>query len=229
MHHAGCFTTSSSQETARKSDPVLIWLEGGPGCSSATALFYENGPFHFINNVSNIIYVDQPTGTGFSYTTNDDDFRHDEQGISNDLYDFMQDHPEYVNNDVYIAGEEYAGHFIPAFASRIQQGNKAKQGIHINLKEKGLINDSDYKHITKMILACQNAVQLCAKKDDCSAADACIEIFRQTSSSIPDKSLNLRRSLPYLTTASSCSYMLANMISSTTGSVAITCIFSYTL
>lgn len=39
---------------------------------------------------SNILFVDQPTGTGFSYTTNQNDIRHDEKGVSNDLYDFLQ-------------------------------------------------------------------------------------------------------------------------------------------
>lgn len=40
--------------------------------------------------VSNLIYVDQPTGTGFSYSSDDDDMRHGEEGVSNDLYDFLQ-------------------------------------------------------------------------------------------------------------------------------------------
>ena len=35
-----------------KSDPVVIWLTGGPGCSSELALFYENGPFKIANNLS---------------------------------------------------------------------------------------------------------------------------------------------------------------------------------
>ncbi|XP_022865881.1 serine carboxypeptidase 3-like [Olea europaea var. sylvestris] len=85
-----------------KEDPIVIWLTGGPGCSSEMALFYENGPFTIANNlslvwneygwdkVSNILYVDQPTGTGFSYSSDRRDIRHDEKGVSNDLYDFLQ-------------------------------------------------------------------------------------------------------------------------------------------
>lgn len=39
---------------------------------------------------SNLLYVDQPTGTGFSYTSDKRDIRHNEEGVSNDLYDFLQ-------------------------------------------------------------------------------------------------------------------------------------------
>ena len=39
---------------------------------------------------SNIIYVDQPTGTGFSYSKDLRDLRFNEKGVSNDLYDFLQ-------------------------------------------------------------------------------------------------------------------------------------------
>ncbi|PKA55009.1 Serine carboxypeptidase 3 [Apostasia shenzhenica] len=183
-----------------KKDPVVIWLTGGPGCSSELAVFYENGPFTIADNMSlswnefgwdkssNLIYVDQPTRTGFSYSLDDHDIRHDEKGVSNDLYDFLQaffsHHPEYVNNDFYITGESYAGHYIPAFASRVHRGNKAKEGIHINLKglaigngltdpaiqykaysdyalEMGIITQSDYKRINKIYPACEMAIKLC--------------------------------------------------------------------
>lgn len=40
--------------------------------------------------MSNLLYVDQPTGTGFSYSTDLRDIRHNEKGVSNDLYDFLQ-------------------------------------------------------------------------------------------------------------------------------------------
>ncbi|KAK9079108.1 hypothetical protein SSX86_000778 [Deinandra increscens subsp. villosa] len=202
-----------------KADPVVIWLTGGPGCSSDLALFYENGPFKITNNlslvwndygwdkVSNLIFVDQPTGTGFSYSSSDKDIRSDETGVSNDLYFFLQAffkaHPDYVNNDFYITGESYAGHYIPAFAARVNQGNKNKQGIHINLKGFGigngltdpeiqykaytdyalankLISQSDYTRINRRIRDCEDAVKECGTTgtDTCiQALEVCEPIF----------------------------------------------------
>ncbi|GMI25104.1 hypothetical protein TrRE_jg3542, partial [Triparma retinervis] len=60
-------------------DPVILWMSGGPGCSSQLALFGENGPYvveddltlklnqQSWNNNATVIWVDQPVGTGFSY------------------------------------------------------------------------------------------------------------------------------------------------------------------
>ncbi|CAN1339479.1 Serine carboxypeptidase-like 49 [Linum perenne] len=183
-----------------KDDPVVIWLTGGPGCSSELAIFYENGPFSIADNMtlvwnkygwdqaSNLIYVDQPTGTGFSYSTDRRDIRHNEDGVSNDLYDFLQafftEHPELAENDFYITGESYAGHYIPAFASRVHRGNKNNEGIHINLKgfaigngltdpavqykaypdfalQNGIIKESQYKLINKVVPVCELAIKLC--------------------------------------------------------------------
>ncbi|KAL3523501.1 hypothetical protein ACH5RR_016335 [Cinchona calisaya] len=209
-HHAGYFKIDHShaarmfyfffESRNSKNDPVVIWLTGGPGCSSELALFYENGPFRIAKNlslvwneygwdkVSNLLYVDQPTGTGFSYSTDKRDIRHNEDGVSNDLYDFLQaffaKHPELVNNDFYITGESYAGHYIPAFAARLHRGNKAKEGIHINLKgfaigngltepgiqyaaysdyalDMGVISKSDHDRINKVLPVCEIATKLC--------------------------------------------------------------------
>ncbi|KAL3627964.1 hypothetical protein CASFOL_028066 [Castilleja foliolosa] len=88
--------------------------------------------------VSNILFVDQPVGTGFSYSSDRRNIRHNEKGVSDDLYDFIQafykEYRELAENDFYITGESYAGHYIPAFAACVHQGNKDKDGIHINLK-----------------------------------------------------------------------------------------------
>ncbi|WOG87999.1 hypothetical protein DCAR_0207232 [Daucus carota subsp. sativus] len=210
-HHAGYYQIQHSyaakmfyfffESRNSSNDPVVIWLTGGPGCSSELALFYENGPFTIANNlslvwneygwdkVSNLLYVDQPVGTGFSYTSDKRDIRHDENGVSNDLYDFLQaffaEHPEFVKNDFFITGESYAGHYIPAFAARVYQGNKAKEGIHVNLKgfaigngltdpeiqykaypdyalDMGLITTAEYKRLNlALVPVCEASIKLC--------------------------------------------------------------------
>lgn len=230
-HHAGYYQLPHSkaarmfylffESRTSQSDPVVIWLTGGPGCSSELAVFYENGPFHIAKNLSlewndygwdkasNLLYVDQPVGTGFSYTSDEQDIRHDEGGVSNDLYDFLQaffkEHPQFAKNDFYITGESYAGHYIPAFAARVHQGNKAKEGLHINLKgfaigngltnpeiqykaypdyalDMGLITKSDYNTINKMLPACEQAAKSCGTDggDDCvTSYMVCNDIFNR--------------------------------------------------
>ncbi|OIW05826.1 hypothetical protein TanjilG_23612 [Lupinus angustifolius] len=228
-HHAGYYSLPHTkaarmfyyffESRTSKDDPVVIWLTGGPGCSSAIALFYENGPFKLTKNLSlvwneygwdkasNIIFVDQPIGTGFSYSSDDDDIRTDETGVSNDLYDFLQaffkEHPQFSKNDFFITGESYAGHYIPALASRVHKGNKAKEGIPINLKgfaigngltnpgvqypaytdyavDKGLITKEDQVSINRLIPDCEQGIKECETDggDTCSLAySTCQNIF----------------------------------------------------
>nr|XP_016470404.1 PREDICTED: serine carboxypeptidase-like 49 [Nicotiana tabacum] len=64
-HHAGYYKIKHShaarlfyfffESQGSKDDPVVIWLSGGPGCSSELALFYENGPFSIANNLSLVL------------------------------------------------------------------------------------------------------------------------------------------------------------------------------
>ncbi|KAF6148463.1 hypothetical protein GIB67_038818 [Kingdonia uniflora] len=143
-----------------------ILMLRGPGYSSELAIFYENGPFNIANNLA--LVWNEYGWTSFS--SDNRDLRHNEDRVSNDLYDFLQafftEHPQYAKNDFYIMGESYAGHYIPAFAARVHRGNKAKEGIHINLKayyalEMGIIQQSEYKNVNKMLPACELATKLC--------------------------------------------------------------------
>jgi len=132
-------------------DPLLIWLTGGPGCSSLLALFYENGPYKINSDLSlsinpyswntfaNIIFIDQPVGTGFSYDDTGLDYTTNEDQIAQDLYMFLQEffqlYPQYSKLDFFVLGESYAGHYVPAFGYRIFTGNQNKDGpFYINLK-----------------------------------------------------------------------------------------------
>ena len=108
--------------------PVVIWLQGGPGSSSMFGLFEINGPFsavytedgssttaklnpHSWTTVANVMYVDNPVGTGFSHTT--DDFAVNQDDVGTDLYEFLTQwftlFEEFKDNEFFAFGESYAG------------------------------------------------------------------------------------------------------------------------
>ncbi|CUM62480.1 uncharacterized protein PRCAT00000030001 [Priceomyces carsonii] len=116
-----------------KEDPLILWLNGGPGCSSATGLFFELGPSlinstlqpvfnpYSWNSNASVIFLDQPVGVGYSYTEGED--IKSTAAAAEDVYIFLelffQKFPKLTNNKFHIAGESYAGHYIPSFASEI--------------------------------------------------------------------------------------------------------------
>ena len=116
-------------------DPLVLWLTGGPGCSSELAVFYENGPWtinddltlekndYSWNEISNLLFVDQPLGTGFSKTNKPDHYARNEDMVAETFYTFLtmfvEKFPEYKGRPFYITGESYAGHYIPAITAYI--------------------------------------------------------------------------------------------------------------
>jgi len=68
--------------------------------------------------------VDQPAGTGYSYVTKNDNVREladSADQVVNFLSNLYQIFPEYATMDTYLAGESYAGQYIPYIASAIQR------------------------------------------------------------------------------------------------------------
>ncbi|KAJ3317249.1 hypothetical protein HDV06_001820 [Boothiomyces sp. JEL0866] len=128
------FESRSKPET----DPLVLWLNGGPGCSSLTGLLMELGPCrpttggsdtvnnpYSWNNNANVIFLDQPVNVGFSYTegkspTNSDDAGQDVYAF---LQLFVQTYPKYKNLPFHVTGESYAGHYIPAIGKVIIDSN----------------------------------------------------------------------------------------------------------
>lgn len=122
--------------------PLLIWLNGGPGASSMGGVFTENGPFAVSedgstlvmrnaswNNKYNVMFIDNPVGTGFSYTTSSEGFVTDQTEVAADLYSllyqFYAQYPAYMDVPLYICGESYAGKYVPALATVVHQANLA--------------------------------------------------------------------------------------------------------
>ncbi len=63
------------------------------------------------NSFANLLYVDQPAGTGFSYVTNPLGYVTNERTIGRELWTMLQEfyskYPKYANLDLYIVGESY--------------------------------------------------------------------------------------------------------------------------
>lgn len=124
-------------------DPVVLWLNGGPGCSSLTGLFLELGPARINQNQelvynpyawnsnASVIFLDQPVNVGFSYSGSSVSTT---TAAGKDVYAlltlFFKLFPQYAKQDFHIAGESYAGHYIPVFAHEIMSHKKT----NINLK-----------------------------------------------------------------------------------------------
>jgi carboxypeptidase C (cathepsin A) len=121
-------------------DPILIWLNGGPGCSSMLGLFQENGPFIFDDGESiikpnpypwnmkaNLLYIESPAGVGFSVANTTNDLLHSDMSQSEDAFaglkDFYNAFPKYRNNELYLTGESYGGIYVPYLAWQIHQWN----------------------------------------------------------------------------------------------------------
>lgn len=158
--HSGFFTVDENYDSnlyfwyfppfSKNEDaPVLLWLQGGPGASSLFGLFTELGPliarkdgfakrkYHWALN-AHLIFIDNPVGTGFSFTMNDKGYCTNEKCIANGLYKSLEQFfllfPELKQNDFFITGESYAGKYIPSLAMEIHRNNLMKSKLRINLK-----------------------------------------------------------------------------------------------
>ncbi|ESQ29337.1 hypothetical protein EUTSA_v10023439mg [Eutrema salsugineum] len=136
--------------------PLLLWLNGGPGCSSVGyGTTQEIGPFlvdnegHTIkfnpyawNKEANLLFLESPVGVGFSYSNTSSDYgKLGDDFTARDSYAFLQKwferFPAYKGNEFFIAGESYAGKYVPELAEVIYDKNKEDKNnlsLHINLK-----------------------------------------------------------------------------------------------
>ncbi|KAI0123616.1 Alpha/Beta hydrolase protein [Xylariales sp. AK1849] len=149
------FEARNSPTTA----PLAAWFNGGPGCSSMIGLFQENGPCQFyngastpslnpysFNEVANMLYVDQPIGTGFSYGTDSVTSTVTAAPFVWKLIQaFFTQFPQYENRDFGLFTESYGGHYGPEFSHYIEAqntgiANGTVKGEKINLIAVGINN-----------------------------------------------------------------------------------------
>ncbi|KAK5170634.1 uncharacterized protein LTR77_005223 [Saxophila tyrrhenica] len=140
-------------ENPAAGNEITLWLNGGPGCSSLDGLLQENGPFLWQSgtfrpianpyswvNLTNMVWVDQPIGTGFSPNAKGAVKKlKTEHDVSVDFMGFWKNFMETFNltgRDVYLTGESYAGQYIPYISYNMLQANDTDyynvKGIQIN-------------------------------------------------------------------------------------------------
>ncbi|KAJ8762166.1 hypothetical protein K2173_007320 [Erythroxylum novogranatense] len=141
------YFVESPYESSTK--PLVLWLNGGPGCSSlGYGAMGELGPFrvnsdnktlsinpYAWNNVANVIFLESPAGVGFSYSNTSLDYYTGDQKTAKDSYIFLlnwlERFPQYKTRDFYITGESYAGHYVPQLAYTIVSKNTNQNNINL--------------------------------------------------------------------------------------------------
>ncbi|XP_030372286.1 retinoid-inducible serine carboxypeptidase-like [Scaptodrosophila lebanonensis] len=132
-------TANVSTYTTR---PLAIWLQGGPGASSTGyGNFEELGPLDLYGDYRNwtwvkdmnVLFIDNPVGSGFSYVDNTAFYTATNREIALDLVEFMKGfyalHPEFETVPLHIFCESYGGKMAPEFALELYY---AKQRGELN-------------------------------------------------------------------------------------------------
>ncbi|XP_009795830.1 serine carboxypeptidase-like 18 [Nicotiana sylvestris] len=139
-----------------ENDPLMLWLTGGPGCSGLSSFVYEIGPlmFDYANSsgdfpklelnsnswtkVANIIFIDQPAGSGYSYAKTSEAYNCNDTLAVTLTYEFLRkwlmDHPKYLKNPQYVGGDSYSGIFVALLTRRIYDGIEVGEKPRVNIK-----------------------------------------------------------------------------------------------
>mmetsp|Transcript_5931 Transcript_5931/g.10030 ORF Transcript_5931/g.10030 Transcript_5931/m.10030 type:complete len:758 (+) Transcript_5931:1443-3716(+) len=129
-----------SSEVPPSEAPLIIWTNGGPGCSGLLGMLSENGPFrpaaggeyldldpYSWNRIANVIFVEQPVFVGFSYSEDAGDASTSDEKNAKDLVKFitrwLARFEGYETNELYLASESYGGHYLPTTSEWLLQYN----------------------------------------------------------------------------------------------------------
>jgi len=118
-------------------DPLLLWLNGGPGCSSMDGLLNELGPFklnddgtqllpnpYAWNTFANVLFIESPACVGYSYNINNDCRASDDSTSLKNYHAlryFFEKFPQFKKNKFFVTGESYGGIYVPTLTLRIAE------------------------------------------------------------------------------------------------------------
>ncbi|KAI8589035.1 putative pheromone processing carboxypeptidase [Geranomyces variabilis] len=112
---------TEKQDNVGADDEILIWLNGGPGCSSLEGLFQEKWPVSMAvrnswHRITNVVWVEQPVSTGFSQGTATAKSSADAAWQFGGFWENFMKTFDLQGKKIYIIGESYAGTSIPYIA-----------------------------------------------------------------------------------------------------------------
>lgn len=145
------FYVLTESSASPEQDPLVLFLNGGPGCSSlGGGWMSELGPFYPTpggeklipnkyawNRIAHTLFLESPAGVGFSYSNRSSDLDTGDAATARDSYTFLlrwlERFPRFAGRPFWLAGESYAGHYVPNLAMQIVNGNKEGKAT-INLQ-----------------------------------------------------------------------------------------------
>lgn len=163
---------ATSRSATPRADPLVLWLTGGPGCSSVLALLFENGPCRVEGRtpegewlmgrnhwswteVANVLYVDQPVGVGYSNPGND--LIGTELQVGERMFTFLQNFyakfPHFLEVPLFVTGESYGGHYVPVVAAHVLRGQGQGVGVIAGIGVGNGLVDSTIQFASKPIMA----------------------------------------------------------------------------
>ncbi|GMH13584.1 hypothetical protein Nepgr_015425 [Nepenthes gracilis] len=139
-----------------RTDPLFLWLTGGPGCSSLSGILYEIGPIEFDidsylggipplkyypyawTKTASIVFLDSPVGTGFSYSVTQEGWVSSDTKAAKEAYEFflkwLDENRQYLGLQIFVGGDSYSGIIVPLVTKHIVEGNEAGVIPFVNLK-----------------------------------------------------------------------------------------------
>lgn len=125
---------ADSVQAQYKDLPLVMWLQGGPGGSgTGFGNFEEIGPLNrdleprktSWVQAANLLFVDNPVGTGFSYTDRPDAYATNVSTVASDmlvlLKHFFSEKPEFQSIPFYIFSESYGGKMAAAISLELSK------------------------------------------------------------------------------------------------------------
>ncbi|CAH0583039.1 unnamed protein product [Chrysodeixis includens] len=133
-----------------RTKPIIIWIQGGPGfAASGVGNFAELGPFtmdmqprnHTWVKKRNVLFIDHPVGSGFSYVTNSSLYAKTDREVAMDLSKvikvFFRRHKTFRKAPTYLFSQSYGGKICPRLAYYLHTAIE-KKSLKMNFKGIGI-------------------------------------------------------------------------------------------